>query len=96
MDRLEPAGTLGVGGRDRCLDEAGPLEHGCQAVRRAQLAALTIEASGRLGGTLTNDGLVVLRGVMGGARTGSGSLRIEGNGYIKQPIIRDGIQYFEW
>jgi hypothetical protein len=59
-------------------------------------AVLTIEASARLGGALTNHGLVVLRGVMGGTHTGNGSLRIEGSGYIKKPTIRDGVQYFEW
>ena len=59
-------------------------------------AKLIIEDSGKLAGTLANDGLVVLRGVFGGARSGSGRLRIEGNGYIKKPVVRDGVQYYEW
>ena len=59
-------------------------------------ANLVIEDTGKLAGTLANDGLVILRGVFGGARSGSGSLRIEGNGYIKKPIIRGGIQHYEW
>lgn len=59
-------------------------------------ANLVIEDSGKLAGTLANDGLVVLRGVFGGARSGSGQLRIEGKGYIKKPVVRDGIHYYEW
>lgn len=59
-------------------------------------ATLIIEASGKLAGTLVNSGLVVLRGVFGGERVGSGQLRVEGDGYIKQPIVRDGVTYYEW
>jgi len=57
---------------------------------------LIIEAGGRLAGTLTNDGQVILRGVFGGVRVGSGELKIEGQGYIKQPTVRDGVNYYEW
>lgn len=59
-------------------------------------ANLLIEESAKLAGTLANDGLVILRGVFGGARSGRGQLRIEGKGYIKDPVIRNGIQYYEW
>lgn len=59
-------------------------------------ARLLIEETGKLAGSLTNEGLVVLRGVFGGAYCGSGHLRIEGNGYIKKPVTRNGIQYYEW
>lgn len=59
-------------------------------------ASLLIEETGKLAGTLTNNGLVILRGVFGGARTGHGQLQIEGNGYIKTPVTRNGIQYYEW
>jgi cytoskeletal protein CcmA (bactofilin family) len=59
-------------------------------------ANLVIEETGKLAGTLANDGLVILRGVFGGARSGSGRLNIEGKGYIKTPVLRDGIHYYEW
>lgn len=59
-------------------------------------ASLLIEETGKLAGTLINDGLVVLRGVFGGARSGCGQFRIEGKGYIKAPVTRNGIHYYEW
>jgi hypothetical protein len=59
-------------------------------------AILVIEATGKLAGTLSNQGTVVLRGVFGGATVGFGTLRIEGDGYIKEPTIRDGVSFYEW
>lgn len=59
-------------------------------------AILVIEATGKLAGTLSNSGTVVLRGVFGGATVGFGTLRIEGDGYIKQPTILDGVSFYEW
>lgn len=59
-------------------------------------AILIIEPGGKLAGTLTNDGSVILRGVFGGAKFGLGELKIEGQGYIKEPIIRGGVSYYEW
>lgn len=41
-------------------------------------------------------GAVVLRGIFGGSRSGSGELAFEGDGYEKQPKIRDGVHYYEW
>lgn len=58
-------------------------------------ASLVIEASGKVTGTLCNHGLVILRGVFGGTRSGAGSLCIEDNGYIKRPVVKDGINYYE-
>lgn len=55
-----------------------------------------IEPSGRLAGSLTNYGEVVVRGVFGGSYTGDGDMRLEGDGYIKQPVVRDGASYYEW
>ena len=55
-----------------------------------------VEASGKLAGSLYNDGLVVLLGVFGGPVTGSGEMRIEGNGHVKQPTIRDGVSFYDW
>jgi cytoskeletal protein CcmA (bactofilin family) len=59
-------------------------------------ATLIIESTGKLSGTLTNNGTVILRGVFGGAQSGSGNLVLEGEGYIKQPTIKNGISYYEW
>lgn len=59
-------------------------------------ASLVVEATGKLAGTLSNDGSVVVRGVFGGARSGQGSLRFEGNGYEKAPTVRDGVHFYEW
>ena len=52
-------------------------------------ATLIIEADGKLAGSLTNFGKVIVRGVFGGSQTGSGVLSVEGQGYIKQPKRRD-------
>ena len=60
------------------------------------LSNLVVESGGKLAGTLQNYGTVILRGVFGGTRSGQGELVIEGNGYIKQPIIKDGISYYQW
>lgn len=55
-----------------------------------------VDATGRLAGSLTNDGEVVVRGVFGGSYVGDGQLRLEGDGYIKRPVVRDGVSYYEW
>jgi cytoskeletal protein CcmA (bactofilin family) len=55
-----------------------------------------IEGTGRLAGSLSNDGEVVVRGVFGGSYSGDGQLRLEGDGHIKQPRVRDGVSYYEW
>jgi cytoskeletal protein CcmA (bactofilin family) len=60
-------------------------------------ASLVIEPSGKLAGTLVNYGLVIVRGVFGGAQSGNGTIRLEGDGYIKQPTsVKDGAHYYEW
>lgn len=58
-------------------------------------AKIVIEESARMVGTTTNNGLVVIRGVFAGATSGNGEFIIEGNGYIKEPTIRNGIHYYE-
>lgn len=55
-----------------------------------------IEKHGKLAGTLSNNGVVIVRGVFGGAQSGNGELILEGNGYIKQATIKDEINYYEW
>jgi hypothetical protein len=59
-------------------------------------ATVIVEEGGRLAGTLSNDGTVVIRGVFGGAKSGNGSLIFEGNGYEKQPEVVDGIHMYRW
>ncbi len=54
-----------------------------------------IEESGKLAGTLTNKGTVIVKGVFGGAHSGNDVI-LEGNGYIKQPTIKNGAHYYEW
>jgi hypothetical protein len=61
-----------------------------------QGSILVIEEGGILAGSLSNYGKVILRGIFGGASTGSGELRIEGNGLIKEPIVKNGINYYQW
>lgn len=57
---------------------------------------VVVEPRAKLAGSLHNDGRVVVRGVFGGARSGSGELIFEDQGYEKQPTIRNGIHYYEW
>lgn len=62
----------------------------------ARGATLVIEPSGKLAGAVHNDGLLTVRGVLGGPREGSGVTRFEGKGFEKKPIFLDGISYYEW
>lgn len=55
-----------------------------------------VEKTGKLAGALHNNGTVIIRGVYGGSQSGSGELILEDNGYIKQPTIRNGVNYYEW
>lgn len=55
-----------------------------------------VEKTGKLEGTLNNNGTVIVRGVFGGAQSGNGELILEEDGYIKQPIKKNGINYYEW
>lgn len=60
-----------------------------------QEALLIIEDGGKMVGPLSNSGKVILRGVFGGSQSGRGEFIIEGNGFIKQPIIRNGGSHYE-
>lgn len=72
----------------------GSLE-GSATVERS--AELTVEAGGKLAGSLRNDGVVVVRGVFGGARSGGGKLRFEDQGYEKCPRIVDSNTFiYDW
>lgn len=56
----------------------------------------TVEPGGRLSGSMHNNGLIVLRGAFDGSQSGAGDLRIEGDGYVKEPRIRRGVNYYDW
>lgn len=58
-------------------------------------AKIIIEENAKMTGTTTNNGLVVIRGEFGGATSGNGEFKMEGNGYIKKPNIRNGIHYYD-
>lgn len=59
-------------------------------------SVVIVEESGKLAGTLENNGKLIIRGVFGGVQSGNGEIVLEGHGQIKQPIIRDGINYYQW
>jgi hypothetical protein len=59
-------------------------------------ATVVVEPTGKLAGSLHNDGSVVVRGAFGGARSGQGELIFEDQGYEKAPILRDGVHIYEW
>lgn len=59
-------------------------------------STVVIEPGAKLAGSLHNDGLVVLRGVFGGARSGAGELRIEDQGRIKMPRVEGNVHYYDW
>jgi hypothetical protein len=85
-------GTVSIAGGAR-VDVTGAIE-GTTSVDEG--AVLEIEAGARLAGALTNHGLVILRGTFGGPESGTGELRIEETGRIKQPVVRNGVSYYEW
>lgn len=55
-----------------------------------------VEEGGKLAGSLINNGQLIVRGVFGGAQSGNGKLILEGNGHIKQPVIKNGISFYKW
>lgn len=59
-------------------------------------STMVIEDGAKLSGTLVNNGKVILKGTFGGSQSGRGELTIEGNGYIKQPVVKNGVSYYQW
>lgn len=61
-------------------------------------ATVTIASGAKLAGSLHNEGLVIVRGVFGGARFGRGELRFEDQGYEKRPdeVRSDGTVVYRW
>lgn len=66
------------------------------SIHVARGSTLVVEPQGTLAGSLANHGTVIVRCVFGGSRSGNGELRLEGTGWVKQPVTKDGIQYYEW
>ena len=59
-------------------------------------STVTVEEKGKLAGTLSNSGRLIVRGVFGGEQSGQGEIILEGNGQIKRPIVKNGISYYQW
>jgi cytoskeletal protein CcmA (bactofilin family) len=60
-------------------------------------ASVTVQPRGRVAGSLHNEGVLLVRGVFGGSRSGQGEVRLEGAGYIKPPkILADGSHVYHW
>lgn len=57
---------------------------------------ITIKRSGKMAGTCCNEGTVVIAGVFGGKQSGSGQWVMEDTGMIKQPVIKNGANYYQW
>lgn len=68
--------------------------HGTTSVYNC--GTIVVEETGKLAGSLHNNGVVIVRGVFGGAQSGLGELILEGTGHIKYPTIKNGISYYEW
>jgi cytoskeletal protein CcmA (bactofilin family) len=62
----------------------------------ARGGTIIVESGGKFAGSLNNYGDVIVRGVFGGTTSGDRSVRLEGDGHIKQPLFRDGVNYYEW
>jgi hypothetical protein len=55
---------------------------------------LVVEKGGQVGGSLYNNGSVILRGVFGGVVNGGGEMKVDG-GQIKQPVSKNGFIFFQ-
>lgn len=55
-----------------------------------------VQPFGQLQGSMNNNGKLVIRGAFGGAYSGQGNTFVEGDGYIKQPRVENGVHYYDW
>ena len=46
-------------------------------------------------GSLNNQGTTIVRGIYGGSYEGN-SIILEDSGYIKNPIVKNGVNYYEF
>ena len=79
--------------RGAALEVMGDIEG---SVSISEGSSVIIQPSGKLAGSLENDGSLVIRGVFGGSQTGSGKVSLEGHGHIKKPTIEDGMNVYRW
>lgn len=68
--------------------------HGSTSVAAGSL--VIVQPSGTLAGSMNNNGRLIIRGVFGGACSGTGDQVLEGAGCVKQARIKDGIHYYDW
>ncbi len=61
-------------------------------------AHVLVEPTGKLTGSLWNDGQVVVRGVFAGSQAGMAQIELEGAGWIRPPdeILPDGTHVYRW
>lgn len=71
----------------------GSLQGSCDV---APGGVVIVESTGKMAGSLHNNGAVTVRGVFGGTVSGGRDIELEGSGHIKQPTIRHGVHYYEW
>lgn len=60
----------------------------------ANRATVIVEKGGKLMGSLNNQGTTIVRGVYAGSCIGN-RIILEDNGYIKNPIIKNGLNYYK-
>ena len=58
-------------------------------------ATVVVEKGGKLMGSLNNQGTTIVRGIYGGSYEGN-SIILEDSGYIKNPIVKNGVNYYEF
>ena len=74
--------------------EVSGQSHGSTSISRGSM--ILVQPTGKLAGSMINDGQLFIRGVFGGAYSGNGERVLEGEGYIKQARVVDGVHYYEW
>ena len=106
--RGKNSGTLDIqmGAKVEVLGEQSGSTHiaaGAEAIVRGIISGSTtisdgstIIVKGMLSGALRNEEILIIKGVFGGVRSGDGEIIIEGNGYIKEPVTRNSLTYYQW
>lgn len=108
--RGEHHGSLAVAGEGRVIVEGE--HHGSTSLAGSSVleilgsnqgstsvgdgSSVVVQPTGKLAGSMSNNGRLLIRGVFGGAYSGSGERILEGAGYVKQPRVVNGIHYYEW
>jgi hypothetical protein len=69
-------------------------QHG--SVQIDHWGVVRVDAGGKLAGSLHVDGLVENRGIRGGAASGGGEIRDVDGGQVMQPLIVNGVHFYNW